>query len=216
MITKGSRGQGVKGLEFNLYLITDRTLTPDLIKAVGSALKGGCRAIQLREKDMGTRQLLELAYKLKELTSQYNARLFINDRLDIALSVEAEGIHLGQKGMPVRVVKKALAKASMLIGVSTHSLKEALSAQKDGADFITLGPIYETPSKLKYGKPLGIETLKTIKGKIRIPLFAIGGIKTDNIKEVISAGADGVAVISGILSSSDIRERTEEFLRLLR
>ncbi|MBI4824227.1 MAG: thiamine phosphate synthase [Nitrospirae bacterium] len=200
-------------MDFKLYLITDRTLTPDIAKSVESALKGGCRAIQLREKDMNTKKLLELAQRLRELTLKYGARLFINDRLDIAISIDADGIHLGQKSMPLKAVKKLSDK--LLIGVSTHSLKEALGAENEGADFITLGPVYETLSKLAYGKPIGVRTFKYIRSKVKIPVLAIGGIKLHNLKEVMKAGADGVSVISGLLSSANIKTKTEEYMRLL-
>jgi|Deesub1362A_J573_1020465.scaffolds.fasta_scaffold00444_4 thiamine-phosphate pyrophosphorylase len=202
-------------VDFNLYLITDRNQTrgKSLIKAVTEALKGGLKAVQLREKDLGTRQLLALAYELRELTLKYDARLFINDRVDIAIAVDADGVHLRQDSIPPYAVKRLSPK--LIIGVSTHSLEEALNAEKRGADFITLGPIYPTPSKLKYGKPIGIETLKEVAERITIPLFAIGGIKLENLKEVMDNGADGIAVISAILSAKDIKTATGRFLRLL-
>lgn len=203
-------------INFNLYLITDRKLFTDhssLFTAVEEALKSGLKAVQLREKDFGARDLLGMAYKMRELTKTYQARLFINDRVDIALAVEADGVHLGRESIPAHAVKKTF-KDRLIIGVSTHSLDEAVDAEKGGADFVTLGPVYHTPSKMKYGEPIGIELLRSIKGKISIPVFAIGGIRIDKVGEVKDAGADGLALISAILTAENIRETTEKFLRL--
>ncbi|MBI4683930.1 MAG: thiamine phosphate synthase [Nitrospirae bacterium] len=203
-------------IDFRLYLITDRRLIADsysLMAAVEEALKGGVRAVQLREKDLGTRELLGMAYKMRELTGRYKAKLFINDRADIAIAIDADGVHLGQKSMPAYAVRK-IVHNNFLIGVSTHSIQEAKKAEEEGADFVTLGPIYQTPSKLKYGEPVGINTIRRVKAEISIPVFAIGGIKENRVKEVINVGADGVALISGILSANDICEKTKEFLRM--
>jgi thiamine-phosphate pyrophosphorylase len=197
-------------------LITDRKLFTDnhlLFTAVEEALKGGSKAVQLREKDLGTRDLLDMAYKMRELTKTYEAKLFINDRVDIALAVEADGVQLGKESVPAHAVRKSF-QDKLIIGVSTHSLDEAIEAESGGADFITLGPVYHTPSKMKYGKPIGIEILRKV-AKISIPVFAIGGIKLDKVREVKEAGADGVALISAILIAESIKETTEVFLRLL-
>lgn len=202
-------------IDFKLYLITDRKLVSYLPNAVEQALNGGCRAVQLREKDMDIRSLFLLAKKIRVLTEKYSALLFINDRLDIALSVEADGVHLGQKSIPLAAAKEASG-GSLIIGVSTHNMAEAVMAQEEGADFITVGPIYETNSKAQYGMPLGIDTLRGIRQKITIPIFAVGGIKTHNIHEVMSAGADGIALISGIFHSPDIKTKTEEIQGLLK
>ncbi len=206
-----------KHLNFRLYLITDRKLTTDncqLFTAVEKALKGGVKAIQLREKDLGTRELLKLAHKMRALTNRSSARLFINDRFDIALAVKADGVHLTQNSIPADAVRKAV-KEKLLIGVSTHSLKEAKVAEKAGADFITLGPVYRTPSKLKYGKPIGINTLKKVSREMKIPVFAIGRVKSHRVREVRKAGAYGVAMISEIFGAKDISKKTKEIIRLL-
>ncbi|MBI5025536.1 MAG: thiamine phosphate synthase [Nitrospirae bacterium] len=204
-----------QSIDFRVYLITDRKLVtrhPSLVSAIKEALKGGLKALQLREKDLGTRELLELAYKMRELTKKYNAKLFINDRLDIALCVDADGVHLGQNSIPPGAVRKAV-KRRLLIGVSTHSLKEAEEAEKAGADFITFGPIYKTPSKLKYGPPVGIEALREVCKRIRLPVFAIGGVNINKLSELKQTGAHGVALISAILCAGDIREMTRKFMR---
>ncbi|MCE5194785.1 MAG: thiamine phosphate synthase, partial [Nitrospiraceae bacterium] len=140
-------------IDFNLYLITDRKLFTDnslLFSKVEEALKAGVKAVQLREKDLGIRELLDMAYKMRELTKKHRAKLFINDRVDVALAVEADGVHLGGQSIPLSAARK-IAQNKLMIGVSTHSIDEAVNAEKQGADFVILGPIYETQSKLEYG-----------------------------------------------------------------
>ncbi len=213
-----------KLIDFRLYLITDRKLIPDgcsLTTAVRQALKGGVKAIQLREKDLDTRDLLKLAYKMRELTEEYRAKLFINDRFDIALAVGADGVHLTQNSIPADAVRKAVHSSlvtrhssQFLIGVSTHSLKEAREAEKAGADFITVGPVYKTPSKLKYGKPLGINTLGKVSRSINIPVFAIGGVKSNKISSLKKSGAYGVAMISEVFGAKDIQKKTIDIMKL--
>jgi thiamine-phosphate pyrophosphorylase len=203
---------------FKLYLITDRKLFHaqcSLYLAVEAALQAGVKYVQLREKRLPARKILDMAYWMRELTSEYGAKLLVNDRVDIALAVEADGVHLGQKSLPAHAARK-ISGDNFLIGVSTHGIEEALQAEHDGADFITLGPIYNTPSKLRYGDPVGLEVLKQVKQRVSVPVLAIGGIKTKAVRDVVSAGADGVAVISGILAAKDIRVTTEEFLRLMK
>jgi thiamine-phosphate pyrophosphorylase len=202
-------------IEFKVYLITDCGLFADacsLLKGIEEALAGGIKAVQLREKNLPTRELLALGYRFRELTSRYRASLFINDRPDIALAVEADGLHLGQSGIPAAVARKATG-GRLTIGCSTHSLEEAIEAEKQGADFITFGPIYETPSKMMYGKPLGPGALKVASKKIKVPIFGIGGIKKDNIADVLQSGAWGIALISGILADGDRTGAAREYLK---
>lgn len=189
---------------FNLYLITDRNQAGGLrlIDIVEEALKGGVRGVQLREKDLSSRELYELAYDMRKLTARYDAKLIINDRVDIALAVDADGVHLGLTSMPIHRVRKLIG-TSRLIGLSCHNQVNALMAQETGADFITFGPVYYTPSKATYGKPVGIELLDTVAHLLDIPVFALGGIKQENIPEVIAAGASGIALVSAIIASDD-------------
>ncbi|MBF0338222.1 MAG: thiamine phosphate synthase [Nitrospirae bacterium] len=202
-------------IDFRLYLITDRkTAKVPLEEAVEEAFRAGLKAVQLREKDMTGREVLALATKLRELSARYGAKLFINDRVDVALLVGADGVHLGQSSMPIPVVR-GLVGENVLIGQSTHSLDEATEAARKGADFITLGPVYETPSKLMYGAPVGIETLQKVRKKVKVPVFAIGGIKVDNVGDVMGSGADGIAVISGILSGDSVFDATKKYLESL-
>ena len=208
---------GKKNIDFKLYLITDRKLITNyssLVTAVHQALKGGVKAVQLREKNLETLALLKMAVKIRDLTMQFNASFFINDRFDIALAVGADGVHLTQNSIPAAAVRKAV-KKKLLIGVSTHSLKEAREAEKGGADFITVGPVYRTPSKLKYGKPIGLDILKKITSKMNIPVFAIGGIKSSNINYIKEAGAYGAAMIREVLASKNINRKAGELVNLL-
>lgn len=211
-------------VDFKLYLITDRKLlvtsskfpilSSQLLKAVRQALIGGVKAVQLREKDLATRELLKLAYSMRDLTAKYSAKLFINDRLDIALAVRADGVHLTQNSIPAYAVRKVV-KNKLMIGVSTHSLKEAKEAEQAGADFITFGPLYKTPSKLKYGVPLGLNRLKNVCREMNMPVFALGGVKSEKIGAVKKSGAYGAAMISEILCADDIKEKTRELINIL-
>ncbi len=202
--------------DFRLYLITDRTLTPGLESAVEEALSGGVKAVQLREKDMPVRELLETAKRLRKITREYGAMLFINDRVDAALAAEADGVHLGGTSMPPQAVRK-ICGGGLMIGVSTHSLEEARQAESEGADFITFGPVYETPSKMKYGSPVGLKRLREAVQKIFIPVYALGGIKLPSAPAVLDAGAHGIALISAIFGAGgaeDIKREAEKFMEL--
>jgi thiamine-phosphate pyrophosphorylase len=199
-------------VDFKLYLITDRHTTKlPLPEAVRLALQGGVRAVQLREKDLPVRNLLALAQELRAITREFGAKLFINDRIDVAVAVNADGIHLGQQGMPVEAARKVVDK-NLLIGVSTHNLEEARAAATGGADFITFGPIFETPSKAKYGVPVGVDLLKKVKNELSIPFYAIGGIKSGNIYAIMGSGASGVALISAIMAADDIRKASGKLI----
>lgn len=205
-------------IDFNIYLITDRKLfrSPDLFfNAVRQALEGGIKSVQLREKDLGIRQLLDFAYEMRKLTKRYNARLFINDRVDIALAVEADGVHLGSESIGPEAARRAADK-KILIGVSTHGIEQAKRAELDGADFITMGPVYETSSKTRYGAPLGLDIIRKTADSVSLPVFGIGGINKDTAVAVLNAGASGIALISGILGSKDIENETKELVRTLK
>lgn len=179
------------------------------------ALVGGVRAVQLREKDLGGRELFFLAEKLKTLCDRYHASLFINDRVDVALGIDADGVQLGSASMPTEAVRELLGEKK-LIGVSTHSLREAQEAERAEADFILFGPVYFAPSKAAYGKPQGADRLKEVVEKISLPVYAIGGIKPETIAEVKATGIRGVALISAVLAAMEPRVVTQEILRLLK
>lgn len=185
-----------------------------LLKRVKAALDAGVRLVQLREKQLEGGALLCLARSLRELTAEYGATLMVNDRVDIALLSNADGVHLGQSGFSPKEARKVIG-SDKLIGVSTHSLAQALIAQDEGADFITFGPVYETPSKAAYGAPVGLAALKMVCDAARIPVYAVGGIKKDNASEVMQSGASGVALISAIMAAEDAREAAGELLGVL-
>ena len=203
-------------VDFTLYLITDRMQTAgrELPAVVAASLRGGLRAVQLREKDLTAGPLFEQAVELRQLTRDYGAKLLINDRIDVALAVDADGVHLGKGGVPVREARRILG-AERLIGYSAHSAVEALQAQHDGADFVTLGPVYHTPSKAQYGEPLGLSAVAEAARVMSIPVFALGGVKPVSVAEVMSAGAHGVALISAIMAAPDPTIETEALLRTI-
>lgn len=188
-----------------LYLITDRHAcgSRSLVDVVAAALRGGVRAVQLREKDLASRELLSLASDLRALTAQSGARLLINRRIDVMQAVGADGVHLPQDGLPPSVVRR-LVGPDKLIGVSTHSVKDVQRASEAGANFVTFGPVYDTPSKRAYGPPVGLAALEAVCRRSSLPVFAIGGIDSSRIAPVMAAGAHGVAMISAIISQRDV------------
>jgi thiamine-phosphate pyrophosphorylase len=190
--------------DFRLYLITDRLQTGGraLAKVVRQALEGGVRAVQLREKDLASAALYRFAAELRLLTSEFDARLIINDRLDIALAVEADGVHVGVNSLPVSVVRRMLGK-DKIIGYSAHTIEEAQSAQADGADFVTFGPVYFTSSKAEYGAPCGVKKLADTVSTLDIPVVGLGGISEVRVTDVLTANVRGIAVISAIMSAAD-------------
>jgi thiamine-phosphate pyrophosphorylase len=203
-------------VDFSLYLITDRMQTAGraLSAVVADALRGGLRAVQLREKDLTADKLFGLAYDLRQLTREYGARLLINDRIDVALAVSADGVHLGKAGLPVAEARRILG-SERLIGYSAHSADEALQAQLAGADFVTLGPICHTPSKEQYGEALGLGVLSEASRMLSIPVFALGGIKHAAVAETLSAGAHGIALISAVMAAPNPAVETESLLRII-
>jgi thiamine-phosphate pyrophosphorylase len=203
--------------DFNLYLVTDRNQTGgrDLLWVLEQALEGGVRAVQLREKDLSGRDAFLLAERSHKLCQAYRAALFINDRVDVALAVDAAGVQLGKPSIPVETAK-ALLGSQKLIGVSTHTLEEAKAAEQSGADFILFGPVYFTASKATYGSPQGLSALKAIVDNISLPVYAIGGITLENVESAKNTGVRGVALISAIVGAANPKEAAEKMLRRLR
>lgn len=192
-------------IDFSLYLITDRKQVPagrTLIEAVRAALEGGVRAVQLREKDLPAAALYLLALELRELTARYGARLLINDRLDVAQAVGADGVHLGGHSLPVTAARGLLG-PDRLIGVSTHRPEEVAAAKRDGADFVTFGPVFYTPSKAAYGAPAGFDQLRSACAAAPLPVLALGGVTAERIPALLDAGAAGAALISAVLAAGD-------------
>jgi thiamine-phosphate pyrophosphorylase len=193
-------------VDFRVYLITDRKQAPggDILGAVARALDGGVRAVQLREKDLAGRDLFLLAERMRSLTAGYGARLLINDRADVAKAVGADGVHLGVLSLPPGEARRLLG-AQALIGCSAHNLGELREAEEGGADFVTFGPVYPTPSKAPFGPPAGTRALAEACRGSAIPVFALGGVRAGNLEEVTRAGSFGVALISGIVAAADPR-----------
>ena len=185
-----------------LYAITDRRRYGErFLERLKSVLERGVRMVQLREKDLSGRELYRLALEVRKLTQEYNALLFINDRVDIALAVGADGVHLPSTGFPPSVAKNL--KKDFIVGYSAHDLDSALYAQENGADFITLSPIFKTVSHPDR-EPIGLGVLREVSQKVKIPVYALGGITWDKIKLCYKNGAYGIAGISLFLEKEDV------------
>lgn len=199
-----------KKIDYSVYLVTDRDLmtTETLEEAVEEAIKGGCTLIQLREKNCSSLDFYNTAVNVKKITDKYNVPLLINDRLDIALAVDAAGVHVGQSDLPCSVVRKIIGE-DKIIGVSAGNLKEALKAQEDGADYLGVGAMYATGTK-KDAKPTSMETLKSIRENVSIPIVVIGGINKERISDFKGTGIDGLAIVSAIIAQKDIYKAAKE------
>jgi thiamine-phosphate pyrophosphorylase len=195
-----------------LCLITDRKSSGRTAEEmVRIALGAGARWIQYREKETTRRERYLEALKIRDLTRQVGALFIINDETDIALAAEADGVHLGQDDLPLPEARKIM--GERIIGISTHSLSDAIAAQEGGADYIGFGPMFPTATK-DAGTPKGVAMLREIRSGVQIPVVAIGGISTENLQEVFAAGADAVAVASAILRG-DIAENVRSFVRAI-
>lgn len=192
-------------LNYELYLITDRRFLKgrELKKVVEDAILGGVTIVQVREKDVSTREFYNVAKEVKEVTDHYKVPIIINDRLDIAQAINAHGVHLGQKDMHLNIARRILGK-DKIIGISVGNVKEALEAENNGADYLGIGTIFPTGSKKDVDSIIGIDGLSKIKNNISIPSVAIGGINKTNFKDVLNTGIEGISVISAILDEDDI------------
>ena len=201
------------GVDFRLLLVTDRHQTKGrpLVPLLQRVLTAAAPAIQLRERDLSARELVTLAREVQAVTVSRRSQLLINDRIDVALALEGVGVHLRSNSLPVSVARQLLG-AQRLLGISVHAVEEGLSAQSQGADYIVLGPIYETPTKQMFGPPLGIHTLEKACRLVRIPIIGIGGVTAARAREMRRAGAFGVAVVTAVLSAADVESATRELL----
>lgn len=198
-------------IDYSLYLVTDRRFLKDrtLKSAVEDSIKGGVTIVQVREKDVTTREFYKVALEVKEITDKYNVPLIINDRIDIAQAIDADGVHLGQDDMPIKLARKILGK-NKIIGISVGNVHEAKEAEKDGADYVGIGAIFFTGSKKDIDTPIGTSGLKEVVESINIPSVAIGGVNKENLSEVIKTGINGAAVISAILGKENIEQAAKE------
>jgi thiamine-phosphate pyrophosphorylase len=205
----------VDELGFRLYLITDRAASPrPPVEVVEECLGAGLRAVQLREKDLEVRALLALATPLRELTRHHGARLLINDRADVAMAVAADGVQRTHASLPVAALR-GITPPGFLIGASAHSTAEASEAAAQGADFVVFGPVYDTPSKRRYGPPQGLAALEAAAAATARPVVAVGGITPARVPEVLATGATGVAVIGAIYAAPRPGDATKAFLDVL-
>lgn len=195
-----------------VYVITEPALA-DPVESVAQVLAGGAQIVQLRAKHAPTRQLVQWGQAIRALTRQHDTLFIVNDRLDVALAVEADGVHLGQDDLPVPLARK-IAGEQFLIGVSAETVEEAQQAEQEGADYLGVGPMFATATKPDAGTPVGPERLRQIKQAVRIPVFGIGGINAENAVQVLAAGADGICVISAVLSAPNPTEATRQLVRL--
>ena len=202
--------------QLGLTLVTDGTQTRgrELVTVVGECLAAGLPAVQVREKDLGAADLALLCRRLRGLTLDTQALLIVNDRVDVALAVGADAVQRTSTSLPVEDIR-AIADKRLRIGVSVHSLEEAVEAELKGADWVVFGPVYDTPSKRPYGPPQGLERLARVATAVRLPVIAIGGITPHRVREALRAGASGVAVISAIIGAESPADATRRFLEAL-
>lgn len=198
--------------ELKLYLVTDSDILDgrNFYQCIEEALKGGVTMLQLREKKASGKEFLEKAIRLRELTKKYNVKFIINDRVDIAMLCDADGVHVGQNDIPADKVREILGK-DKIIGVSARTIEQAMKAKKDGADYLGVGAMFSTTTKLD-AKPMSIETLKHIKQDSNLPVVAIGGLSLNNINKLEECNIDGFAVVSAILKSDNIKEECEKWI----
>jgi len=199
-----------------IYLITDRKQIPQgkqFLQVLEELLQAGVRFLQLREKDLSAAELLPLARQIRQLTEKYCCKMLINDRIDVALAVNADGVHLGSHSLSPEIARSLLG-PDKLIGVSSHSNGDVLTALNQGADFVTFGPVFYTPSKAVYGAPVGLEQLRQACNAKKISVYALGGIKLENAAEAKNAGADGIAMISSLLCADSPTESFHQFQKI--
>ncbi|MBU3185068.1 thiamine phosphate synthase [Clostridium estertheticum] len=203
-------------INYSLYLLTDREMLvdTDIYTAVEESIKGGATLVQLREKDISTLEFYNIASRIKKVTDKYNVPLIINDRIDIALAIDAAGVHLGQSDMPASIARSIIGN-NKIIGISTSTVEEAREAEKEGADYVGVGAMFPTTTK-EDASAVSVHCLKEIKDIISIPVVAIGGITHKNIDLLKGTNIDGVAVISDILAKKGIKEATEKIVAAMK
>jgi len=207
----------MNNFDLSLYLVTDRDLSKgrSLDHLVEEAVKGGVSMVQLREKNVSTIEFYNIACSLKSLLKVHNIPLIINDRLDIAIACDADGLHIGQSDMPYEVVRKILGK-DKIIGLSVETIQQARDANSLDVDYIGLSPVFSTDTKTDINTPLELEGIKEIASFTKHKTVAIGGIKTSNTADIIRSGADGIAVVSAIISQDNPQKAAEELSNIIK
>ncbi len=200
--------------EIDFYLVTDSGLSRNgTLNDVEQAINAGCKIIQYREKNKSTRQMIEEAAQLKKMCEK-KAIFIVNDRVDVAIAVNADGVHLGQEDMPFEIARKILG-VEKIIGLTTHDIEESLNAEKMGADYIGLSPIFETSTKKDAGMSCGTSMLSRVRQEVKLPVVAIGGINKSNVGKVIKAGADAVVSISAVVCAAHVYEEVSGFIKII-
>ena len=203
----------MKNIDLSLYLVTDKSDDVEkFLKTIEEAIKGGVSVVQIREKTADTLDFYNLALKVKKITDQYNISLIINDRVDVALAIDADGVHVGQSDMPCDVTRK-LVGPDKIVGVSAATIDEAKKAENDGADYIGTGAVFPTATKDDAPK-ITKKDLKEVVDSINIPVVAIGGINLENASELKDTGIKGLSVVSAIMSSEDPKKSAEKLLNI--
>lgn len=201
-------------INYSLYLCTDRNLTANIEETVALAIEGGVTVVQLREKNCSSKEFFDIATRLKKITASKNIPLIVNDRIDIAQAIDAEGVHIGQTDLPCKVARKILG-AEKIIGVSVSNVEEAIQAEIDGANYLGVGAMFATATKTD-AKIVTLDTLKKIRTAVKIPIVAIGGINLETISKIKPANIDGVAVVSAIIAAENPKRAAENLLSLWR
>ncbi len=195
---------------FGLYFITDRKLSKKgNLEDVMAAINGGAEIIQYREKEFDDSEFEKEALQIKKICRENNVLFIINDRVNVASAIGADGVHLGMEDMPIEKARKLLGEEK-IIGTTVHNVKEAVEAESQGADYLGVSPIFETKTKEDAGKPAGVELIREVKKRLRIPVVAIGGINENNLKEVLDAGCHNVAIISAILTKENVESEVRK------
>lgn len=201
--------------DIDFYFVTDSELSKNKIFSdVESALKAGCKIVQYREKNKSTKDMIYEGKQLKQLCNG-KAIFLINDRVDISLAVEADGVHIGQEDIPYQTARMLLGK-DKIIGLTAHNLEEAIEAEKLGVNYIGLAPIFKTGTKEDVREPIGTRMIEIVRKKVSLPIIAVGGINKNNVKEVIESGADSVVSIYAVLNSNNIYHELTEFIDIIK
>jgi thiamine-phosphate pyrophosphorylase len=200
--------------EIDLYLVTDSGLSKKgILSDVRNAVDAGCRIVQYREKSRSTKQMVEEASLIKEIC-RGKAIFLVNDRIDVAMAVDADGVHIGQDDMPIAIARQLLG-SDKIIGLTVHDLREALEAEREGADYVGLSPIFGTSTKKDAGEGIGPERIREVKDALSIPVVTIGGINKENCVSVVRGGADSLVAISAIVCSDDVKRETKDFIEII-
>jgi thiamine-phosphate pyrophosphorylase len=202
--------------EIDVYPVTCERLSAGRsnLEVLEAVIRGGARIIQLREKEYSKRDLFDLALTFREVTARADVLLIINDHLDLALAVGADGVHLGQDDLPLAAARRLA--PDLLIGISTHSLEEALQAEREGADYVNIGPLFATSTKAGADRGLGPEAIASIGSRLAVPFTVMGGITAANLDEVLAAGARRIAMITAITQAADIAQTVQFFRQRIR